>query len=350
MKKLLAIFAIGLVMASCGTSKYKLTADFNNDEENGQKVYLVNYDTGDTIDSVVVTGRKAIFEGEIKDAIMARILASGARATFVLEGGEISINWEDRVAKGTALNDSLALANEEETEMGHELELLSQGNADEADIAEKSEKIEKRWQNAMLAHYNNKKNAFGWYSLYSYMLNNDLTLSELKSLLADAPENYSQSVRMNKLLKSAENVEKTKEGCKMVDFTVKTEDGIETRLSDFVGKGDIVVVDFWASWCGPCRREASTTLKDIYNKYNGKGLKVLGVAVWDKPEDTFAAIESMNLPWPQIINSQNIASDAYGFNSIPHIIIFSGDGTILSRGLQGDELMAKVDSLMSAKN
>ena len=108
-----------------------------------------------------------------------------------------------------------------------------------------------------------------------------------------------------------------------------------------------MVVDFWASWCGPCRREASTTLKQIYEKYNGKGLSVLGVAVWDKPEDTFAAIEQLGLPWPQIINSKNIASDAYGFNSIPHIIVFDADGTILCRGLLGDKLMERIDEIMA---
>ena len=348
MKKLLSIFSIALLAASCGKSEYKLTADFNNDEENGQKVYLVNYDTGDTIDSAVVVARKAVFEGSVKEPIMARLLTAGARATFILEGGEIGINWEDRIAKGTALNDSIAKSNEEESSIGHEVEDLYQRGLSEAELEKKSNELEKKWYDMLLAHYtNNKKNAYGWWSLYTYMLNANLPLADIQKLLAEAPECYSQSVRINKLLKAAENVEKTKVGCKMVDFTVKTEDGIATRLSDFVGKGDIVVVDFWASWCGPCRREASTTLKEIYEKYNGKGLKVLGVAVWDKPEDTFAAIESMNLPWPQIINSQNIASDAYGFNSIPHIIIFSGDGTILSRGLQGDELKAKVDELMT---
>ncbi|MGN0213793.1 MAG: redoxin domain-containing protein [Muribaculaceae bacterium] len=348
MKKLLLILAVAFMASACTEHGYKLSVDFNNDEENGQNVYLVNYDTGDTIDSAVVVGRKAVFEGKVKNEIVARVLASGARATFILEGGDIAINWDDRKAVGTELNDSVAKFNDEEMSISREIEKLSQQELDENEIKSRGAALKQKLADLMLVHYNaNKDNAFGWWMLYQYMINGEFSLDELKQLLADAPERYSESERMNKLLLAAETVEKTKEGCKMVDFTVKTEDGIDTHLSDFVGKGDVVVVDFWASWCGPCRREASTTLKQIYEKYDGKGLRVLGVAVWDKPEDTFAAIEQLDLPWPQIINCKYIASDTYGFNSIPHIIIFSGDGTILSRGLLGDELMAKVDEIMA---
>ncbi|MGM9811409.1 MAG: redoxin domain-containing protein [Muribaculaceae bacterium] len=349
MKQLLLLLAVSFMATACTEKSYRLEVDFNNDDATAQKVYLINYDSSDTIDSALVVARKAIFQGKVKDNMVARVLASGARATFILEGGDIAINWAERKATGTELNDSLAKFNDEVAALGNEMEALNKQQLSDDELAAQVQAIEAKIADAMLAHYTaNKKNAFGWWSLYQYMVNGEFSLQQLQDLLAQAPKEYAeQSVRMNKLLAAAQTVERTKEGCKMVDFTVKTEDGIATSLSDFVGKGEIVVVDFWASWCGPCRREASTTLKQIYDKYNGKGLSVLGVAVWDKPEDTFAAIEQLALPWPQIINSKNIASDAYGFNSIPHIIVFSGDGTILCRGLLGDELMAKIDEIMA---
>lgn len=349
MKKLLLLLAISFMAAACTEKSYRLEVNFNNDDETAQKVYLINYDSSDTIDSALVMARKAIFQGKVKDNMVARVLASGARATFILEGGDIVINWADRKASGTELNDSLAKFNDEVDALDKTMEELSKKQLSDDQLAAQAQAIEAKIADAMMVHYTaNKKNAFGWWSLYQYMINGNFSLQQLQDILAQAPKEYAeQSTRMKKLLAAAQTVERTKEGCKMVDFTVTTEDGIATSLSDFVGKGDIVVVDFWASWCGPCRREASTTLKQIYDKYNGKGLSVLGVAVWDKPEDTFAAIEQLALPWPQIINSKNIASDAYGFNSIPHIIVFSADGTILCRGLLGDKLMAKIDEIMA---
>ena len=76
---------------------------------------------------------------------------------------------------------------------------------------------------------------------------------------------------------------------------------------------------------------------------------MLSVAVWDKLEDTQRVAADLNIQWNQIVDAQQIPSDIYGFNGIPHIMIISPDGTILSRGLQGAELEQKVDELMSGK-
>ena len=117
------------------------------------------------------------------------------------------------------------------------------------------------------------------------------------------------------------------------DFAVEYE-GKTSRLSDYVGKGQYVLVDFWASWCGSCRKEIPNLIA-AYNKHKGQGLQVLGIAAWDKPEATLKAIEEEKVPYPQIINSQQIATDLYGITGIPEIILFAPDGKILRRGLRG---------------
>jgi thiol-disulfide isomerase/thioredoxin len=128
------------------------------------------------------------------------------------------------------------------------------------------------------------------------------------------------------------------------DFEVEYEGKIQ-KLSDYVGKGKYVLVDFWASWCGPCKR-AMPGLKELYAKYKGDKFEILGVATWDEPAATLKAIEDLQLPWPQIMNAQRIGSDAYGVQGIPQIILFAPDGKIVARDLHGEELKAAVDKAM----
>ena len=133
--------------------------------------------------------------------------------------------------------------------------------------------------------------------------------------------------------KAAEAMEKTAVGKMFTDFAAEY-NGKTQKLSDYVGKGQYVLVDFWASWCGPCRAEIPNLIA-IYNKYKDKNVNVLGVAVGDKPEDSEKAIAEMGVNYPQIINAQNNGADEYGIQGIPHVILFGPDGIILERWLYG---------------
>ena len=135
--------------------------------------------------------------------------------------------------------------------------------------------------------------------------------------------------------------QETGEGKMFKDFSAEYE-GKVTKLSDYVGKGKYVLVDFWASWCGPCRAEIPNLIK-VYEQYKGEKFEVLGVATWDEPADTKQAIEQLKITYPQMLNAQKAGSDAYGIDGIPQIILFGPDGKIVKRNLRG----AAIEKLLS---
>ena len=134
---------------------------------------------------------------------------------------------------------------------------------------------------------------------------------------------------------------KTAEGMMFTDFDVN---GV--KFSDFIGKGKYILVDFWASWCGPCRAEMPN-IREVYKKYHGPKFDILSVAVWDKKEDTVKAAREENIVWNQIIDAQKIPTDIYGIQGIPHIILFGPDGTIVKRGLRGDAIAEAVAAALA---
>jgi thiol-disulfide isomerase/thioredoxin len=133
------------------------------------------------------------------------------------------------------------------------------------------------------------------------------------------------------------------EGAKFTDFEIG---GV--KFSDFIGKGKYVLVDFWASWCGPCKEEIPN-IKKVYNKYNGEDFDVLSVAVWDKATASISAANALGITWKQIIDAQRIPTDIYGIQGIPHIMLIGPDGTILKRDLRGADIEAEVAKYVKAK-
>ena len=146
-----------------------------------------------------------------------------------------------------------------------------------------------------------------------------------------------------KVKEKAEAALSQKEGEMFKDFAVEY-NGKTTRFSDYVGRGQYVLADFWASWCGPCRQQIPDLI-GLYQQYKEKGLTVLGIAFRDKPEDTEKAIRDLGIPYPQIINAQDIPATLYGIDALPHTVLFAPDGTIIARNIYGEELKEKLKEI-----
>jgi thiol-disulfide isomerase/thioredoxin len=145
-------------------------------------------------------------------------------------------------------------------------------------------------------------------------------------------------------------MDKTAVGRIFTDFTIENGnlDNTPAKFSDYIGKGKYILVDFWASWCGPCRKEIPN-LKKVYEKYKGDKFDILGVAVWDKRDATLKAIEEEGMKWNQIIDAQTVPTEIYGIQGIPHIVLFAPDGTIVERNLRGDGIGKKIAEVLALK-
>ena len=326
MKKLLFFMAAVALLASCGNSnKYSVTMTLPSSDLAGSTAYLIDIDSEDTVATATVADSVVKFEGTTDKAFLAGVKVGFGSAMIVVEPGEINVDATGKAA-GTELNKSLeALVDSLQS---------AQSQEDLAAILKS-------------AYETNKDNPIGIFAFLNYVQVAEMGLADVEAELAGAPV-IAASKQMTKMLESLRSVENTTEGKMFTDFTVTGDDGKEQHLSDYVGKGDYVLADFWASWCGPCRMELPN-IKKIYDKYNGKGLTVIGIAVWDKPEDTRKAIEEEQIPWPQILNAGHVPTDIYGIQGIPHIILFGPDGTIIARNLRGDDMAAKVDEVMKKK-
>ncbi len=327
MKKIVfSVFATAFAMCAFAGG-YKITVAMPDVSLNNVTAYLTNYDTGDTVATATVHGKRCVIKGKIEDSFFARLIIDGKRCGMVVEDGAIAVDWSTKIASGAPLNDYV-----------NKLDKSMENVTTDEEAATYFYK----------AFEENKQNGIGPWAFYNYLMCKPLSLSQLETELKSVPSSYLELRRVKDAIANVKAQAATAEGSMFTDFTVIKEDGSTVKLSDFVGKGTYTLLDFWASWCGPCRREIPN-IKSMYEKYNGKGMNFLGVAVWDAPADTHKAIGQLSIPWPVIVGNQKLTEPTrlYGIMGIPHIIIFDPEGRIISRGLQGKKLTEAVEACMA---
>lgn len=366
---LLTLFATFTLFACAPVDGYKIIGTYKSAPENS-KIYLAQLTSSsiDYIDSVEIKNNKFEFTGK-QDAPIVRFmfypLAEGGEDIIpvVLEDGNISVNIEkNRVTvSGTELNEIMQKYTEafhKTTRRAEEaflalrnIENISQEKRDSLKAA--ADALTSEISQVVFDHISaNIENPIGAFiiSTAGAMCQPEKLCSIIDSVPEELrDERFTQFYNIFKddIQKRIGALE-TAEGKNYINFELKDINGKETLFSSIVENNKYTLLDFWASWCGPCRK-AMPGIKKIYEKYGNKGLGVVSLSLDTDGEAWKKAVADLEMTWTQLCNpdgGSNQVGQAYGIEFIPTMLIIDKSGKIVARGLEGEALSAKIEELM----
>lgn len=274
----------------------------------------------------------------------------------ILDPDSITYNYQHddtkgyAYARGSCLNDlltdnilipSIEMAKYGEALLNGKIDLNDPGKA--GLISEMRDNAVKFRKNVLSFIHDNIHNPTGGYIflMYSQMLQE----KELNEILSNLPENV---LRKYNEMKGLVGHSKISVGSQYLPFSGMTPDGGYFTLSDIIKSKQLIVLDFWASWCVPCIKEIPV-LTRLYEDYKDKGLEIVGISLDENESSWKKAIEKHNMPWIQIISNKGKAgniAEMYGVYQIPRTVLINSKGEIVSDNLRGQKLTEKINNLL----
>lgn len=368
-RNLIIVSFILLLFGACGAnqngdegSKLVLNGEITNSAE--ENVYLVKIEEEPVfLDTAKIQDGKFTLEANIEQPQMWYLKLGEDRryVPFFADAANMTVKvdyekFNEAQFAGSEPQEELNKYNEMNKEFEEKVQGLSmqfqqaQMTGDTATIAELQKKYEElsEAQEAKNLEYikQNNKSIVGLYMVAEQLVFS-LEFDELKEIFNAFDPSLSSSDYYKSLEERIEILENVKVGKPAPDFALQDTTGAEVPLSSLNGK--VVLIDFWASWCRPCREENPNVVK-LYEDYKDKGFEILGVSFDEDNQSWKQAIYDDGITWPQVSDLQGWQSSAgklYGVNSIPHTVLLNEEGVIVAKNLRGDELRAKVEEMVN---
>ena len=344
--------------------------------QNNEKAYTISGTVNATIgenDSVslqLVEGRKLVdlekvpvvngkfqLEGTADSVQVALLTLGDTRCLLFLEPGLIKVDLklgQMTFALGTPNNNAyeaymsdMQALEDEYAEISRNAQNPELTDAQREELKKQLGAFEEKYYQAVKNSIaDNVGNDFGLYNLcnsYYYYEPEELA-PVLEGYVAAFPTN----ARLQQIKKANDITLETAVGKQFKDFEMADVEGNMHSLSEYIAANKVTLVDFWASWCGPCRAEMPA-VKAAYEVYKSKGFGIVGISLDNNKAAWTAAIKNLGLEWAQLSDLQgwnSIGAKLYGVQSIPATVLVAQDGTILARNLRGEAIQEKLAELL----
>lgn len=363
MKRILYLFVLAAFFAACNTEPHYVIKG-NIEGSDSLTFWLLKRGSGtmDTLNTAV--SRKGSFkmEGAVDYPDQVYLIAENTRnrAVLYIENSEISItgkldSLDNAIISGSKTQDDYKSFVEMDKPLSDNYQALvtsyngaraANDTAQMRKIRDEALTIEEDMKNLQKEYIrNNPASFFTPWLIRS--LSYEMSGEEIDNAVAALDTNVAKIPIVVELKTRAASLKAVSVGQKAPDFTLNDVNGNPVALSSKIGT-KLLLVDFWAAWCGPCREENPNVVK-VYNEFNKKGFDVFGVSLDQTKEAWVKAIADDKLTWTHVSDLQywnSAAAKLYAVNSIPANFLIDETGTIIARNLRGDDLYNKVKEIL----
>ena len=365
MKKVVLVLLVAIAATACKNSTYTINGTVDQKELNGKTVYIrerINREWK-TLDSTTISNQKFSFKGTIDTAKIAYLVYQSpknkrVRQAFVLENGNISVLADSTgfmSFNGTNQNEKLQTYQNLKNDFNKKVDAYFNSHKDSAQTPEQKAAIDKETKKFSAEEVSIDKK-FVTENINTLVGNHvfmnsffGMSLIEKEELVKLMTPETKSVKRIQEIIADMETEKKVAVGQQFADIKLPMQDGQILALSGLVGKTDFVLVDFWASWCGPCM-EFLPDLQAFYAKHKGTALEIYGVSLDDSKEAWVDAIKSHKIEWKLVSDLKGWKSEGartYAVNSIPSTVLIDKTGKIVGKNLSISEMekfLSKKDS------